>query len=387
VKAGASLRRYFDWAATALPGAPGETEAASPVPFGNPSSLHAEGRRARDSLEEARARCAAALGVKPETIYFSSGGTESNAIVILSFLLRRGAGACLYSATEHPSVRETCRILERLGKPVGVIPVEADGRVSEASLERALEKHRDPRFAAIMAVNNETGAVNDLEALGALLRRREGPPLHIHCDMVQAAGKLPLDISRWDLDSASLSAHKLGGPRGAGLLYLRKPLETLHQGGGQERGIRGGTENTAGALALAACLERYTRREPLETAYRAALDRLDTLMKALAATGRFFPIPSCRSRAEDRRFSPYILQAAFDGIPGEVMARALDQGGVAVSTGSACSSGKLERPVLGAMGVEPRRRLEGIRISQGWSTGAGDIEALIRAVGEALSCL
>jgi cysteine desulfurase len=306
-------------------------------------------------------------------------------MVILSFLLRRGGGTCLYSAAEHPSVRENCRTLERLGKPVGRIPVEADGRVSEAALGRALETHRDSRFAAIMAVNNETGAVNDMEALSRLIRGRGGPPVHIHCDLVQAVGKLRVDISRWDIDSASISAHKLGGPRGIGILYLRRPLQTLYQGGGQERGVRGGTEYTAGALALAACLER--RQGELDAAYRGAVERLDTLMKGLGAGGRCVPIPACRLQAEDRRFSPYILQAAFEGVPGEVMARALDQGGCAVSTGSACSAGKLERPVLEAMGVDPQRRLEGIRISQGWSTTGGDIDVLIRAIGEALSCL
>ncbi|MDR1444505.1 MAG: cysteine desulfurase [Treponema sp.] len=377
-------RRYFDWAATA----PGETDDAPDregFPFGNPSSLHAEGRAARDLMEQARSRCAAALGVSPETIYFSSGGTESNALVIHSFLLRRGTGGFLYSAVEHPSVRENCRVLERLGKTVGLIPVETDGRVSGAGLERSLEKYRESRFAAIMAVNNETGAINDMEALSALIRGREGPPLHIHCDMVQAAGKIPVDISRWDIDSASVSAHKLGGPRGIGLLYLRRPLETLYRGGGQERGIRAGTENIAGALALASCLER--RLEGLEASRRAATARLDRLMKALEAGGRYSPIPADRKDAADGRFSPYILQAAFDGVPGELMTRALDQAGFAVSTGSACSSARQERPVLEAMGLDPKRRLEGIRISQGWSTTGEDIELLIRAVGEVLNYL
>ncbi|MDR0731873.1 MAG: aminotransferase class V-fold PLP-dependent enzyme, partial [Treponema sp.] len=167
-------RRYFDWAATA-PGEAGITRYDAAVPFGNPSSPHAEGRAAREALEKARSRCAWALGLKPETIYFSSGGTESNAMAILSFLLRPGAGTCLYSAVEHPSVRENCRLLEKQGKTVGVIPVEEDGRVSVAGLGRSLEKYRESRFAAIMAVNNETGACNDLGALSRPLREKEGP--------------------------------------------------------------------------------------------------------------------------------------------------------------------------------------------------------------------
>jgi cysteine desulfurase len=304
-------------------------------------------------------------------------------MVVHSFLLRRGA--CLYSAVEHPSVRENCRVLERLGRTAGLIPVEAAGRVSGAGLKRSLEKYRESRFAAIMAVNNETGAINDMEALITQIRGREGPPLHVHCDMVQAVGKVPVDISRWGIDSASVSAHKLGGPRGIGLLYLRRPLETLYRGGGQEGGIRGGTENIAGAMALASCLER--RLETMEASRRAAAARLDRLMRALEAGGRYSPIPADRKDAEDSRFSPYILQAAFDGVPGELMVRALDQAGFAVSTGSACSSAKLERPVLEAMGLDPKRRLEGIRISQGWSTTDEDIELLIQAIREVLNYL
>jgi cysteine desulfurase len=263
--------------------------------------------------------------------------------------------------------------------------VEIDGRVSEAGLGRALEKRPGVRFAAIMAVNNETGAVNDMAALAARLRK-EGA-VHLHCDLVQALGKIPVDIAAWDLDSASLSAHKLGGPRGIGLLYLKKPMETLYQGGGQEGGIRPGTENTAGALALASCLEEYTQKEALERAWGEAAKRLDRLMRGLEGLGRYCPIPQDRRDAEDRRFSPYILQAAFDGVPGEVMVRALDQAGFAVSTGSACSSSKAGRPVLEAMGLGPKLRQEGIRISQGRSTGDSEIDLLVRAIAACLETL
>jgi cysteine desulfurase len=375
-------RRYFDWAATAPPSGESSSGWENPADgqrgiFGNPSSLHAEGRKARERLEEARSRCAAALGLRPETIYFSSGGTESNAIAVFSRLFRRGA--CLYSAVEHPSVRENCRVLEQLGRPVGVIPVDANGRVTEVGLREALEKRPETRFAAIMAVNNETGALNDMGGLTALLRKKEGPAIHIHSDLVQALGKVPVDIPSWDLDSASLSAHKLGGPRGIGLLYLKKPLETIYRGGGQEGGIRPGTENTAGALALADCLERYAQRDGLERAWQEAAERLGRLMRGLEGH-RYTPIPRDRRDPEDRRFSPYILQAAFDGVPGEVMARALDQAGFAVSTGSACSSSRAERPVLKAMGLDAKLRLEGIRISQGRTTSVEDTDLLVQAI-------
>jgi cysteine desulfurase len=377
-------RCYFDWAATAvphitLPGAEAEV-------FGNPSSPHFEGRLARENLENARARCAAVLGVDPKTIYFTSGGTESNAIVLYSRLAHKSGGRLLASAVEHASVRENISVLEGLGKEAAFIPVDALGRVSPALLAKTLEKHPGVRFAAIMAVNNETGAAMDMAALGKILRRREGPPVHIHCDIVQAAGKTPLDLRGWDLDSASLSAHKLGGPRGAGLLYLRRPLKALYAGGGQEGGVRPGTENTAGALALAACLEAHGSPEKLKAEYAAASRRWKKLIRALKSIERCSLIPRDRPE-EGEEFSPYILQAAFDGIPGEVMVRALDDLGFAVSTGSACSSFSPERPVLQAMGIDSKQSLEGIRISQGWSTGDEEISLLLEALNETLSFL
>jgi cysteine desulfurase len=176
-----------------------------------------------------------------------------------------------------------------------------------------------------------------------------------------------------------VSAHKLGGPRGIGLLYLRKPLETLYAGGGQEGGIRPCTENTAGALALASCLERRALPEIVGAEYREACRRWKGLINALKTLKRCSLIPEDREE-EDPRFSPWILQAAFEGIPGEVMVRALDDAGFAVSTGSACSSAKGNRPVLAAMGVDAQRSFEGIRISQGWSTTTEEIERLIEAI-------
>ncbi|MDR0760528.1 MAG: cysteine desulfurase [Treponema sp.] len=378
-------RYYFDWAAAAIP----DVFPSNVFPFGNPSSKHAEGREAKAALEDARRRCALALGAAPEEIFFTSGGTESNAIVLHSLLRRQnrpGAGGVLVSAVEHPSVRENAAALERLGKPFTLIEVEQDGRVSGKTLEAALNKAEDPRIAAIMAVNNETGAAMDMPGLAEVLRKAGGAPIHFHCDLVQAAGKMPVDLRSWDVDSASLSAHKLGGPRGIGLLYLRKPLETLCAGGGQEGRIRPGTENTAGALALAECLERRFPLEAAAAGYEQAAARWKVLIAALKSLPRCTLIPQDREE-EDRRFSPYILQASFRGIPGEVMARSLDDAGFAVSTGSACSSGEQIRPVLAAMGVDKTTAFEGIRISQGWGTVMEDIEALLEEIARILRTL
>jgi cysteine desulfurase len=372
-------RHYFDWAATARP-----LELPSAPPFGNPSSRHLEGRLARQALEDARERCAAVLGVRPRDLYFTSGGTESNALALQSLLLRKNAPA-LTSAVEHPSIRENALVLERLGVRLGHIGVESDGRVSEGTLEAALATMPGARFAAVMGVNNETGAVTDLGALTKVLRRKPGAPIHMHSDLAQALGKIPLDIARWDIDSASFSAHKIGGPRGVGLLWLRKPLGVLTVGGGQEGGIRPGTENTGGACALASCMERVAGRS-LADAHGEASARWRRLIQALRSMDRCALIPADRGD-EDPRFSPWILQAGFRNVPGEVMARALDDAGFAVSTGSACSSRKQDRPVLRAMGISAGRSLEGMRISQGWSTTMEEIEKLIAAIATILGTL
>jgi cysteine desulfurase len=277
--------------------------------------------------------------------------------------------------------------LEKMGKPTGTIAVDIDGRVSVKNLEKAFEKYGDIRFISVMAVNNETGSVTDIAILRDVIRKQKGN-VHFHCDLVQAIGKIPVDISNWDIDSASISAHKICGPRGIGLLYLRgNNPEVLYKGGGQENGIRGGTENIQGAVALAECLEKYANSQTVKENYALALSRWNKLVSSFLSTGRCTVIPQNRANLNKNDFSPYILQAAFKGIPGEVMARALDDLGFAVSTGSACSSTSPERPVLFAMGVEESLRIEGIRISQGYSTTDEEIDALVSAVSEVLKFL
>ena len=358
-------------------------------------------------MENARSRCASVLGVSPEKLYFTSGGTESNALVIHSLLRSRGAlsgywrnsdssgdtrklkSLLLYSGIEHPSIRENCLVLEKFGFPIGIIGVEKDGRVSEGTLFQTLEKYPEARFAAIMGVNNETGSLMDIKTLASLLRinqKKTKLPIHFHCDLVQALGKVPIDLKSWDPDSASFSAHKLGGPRGIGLLYLKKPISPLYSGGEQEGGVRPGTENTPGALALADLLEHRAKADTVKAEEEKARERFEYLIGKLKKIDRCSLIPKDREE-RDPRFSPWILQARFKGLPGAVMVRALDDEGVAVSTGSACSSSSPERPVLTAMGADESERLEGIRISQGWTTDFTDMDTFISAVEKVLSLL
>ncbi len=368
-------RRYFDWAATAPPDAAPTAE----VPFGNPASRHYEGRMAKTALETARTRCAAVLDVEPAHLCFTSGASETNTLVLQSLFLLPGTAGLAYSLVEHPSIRGNAEVLRRSGKTGIILKTEADGRIVEDTLAKAVSEGSGIRMAAVMAVNNETGAINDIPVLCAAVRRSAARPIHFHCDIVQAAGKIPLDLRRWDVDSAALSAHKLGGPRGIGLLYLRGPLVPLARGGDQERGLRPGTENVAGALALADCLERHARADTVAAGGPTASRRMDRLIAALLSLQGCTLIPADRSPG-DARFSPFILQAAFRGIPAEVLVRILDEQGIAISTGSACSSRRAQRPVLSAMGVDSRTAGEAVRFSFGWSTTDEDLEALIDAL-------
>jgi cysteine desulfurase len=279
--------------------------------------------------------------------------------------------------------------LEKMGKPTGRIAVDSQGRVTPDIFEKTLAKYGEVRFASCMAVNNETGTITDIASLTDIVRKKSGAPIHFHCDLVQTVGKIPIDIPGWQIDSASISAHKIGGPRGIGLLYLRRPdTEIFYTGGGQENGVRGGTENTQGAAALASCLEQYAAGRTVNAEHARAHARWKKLITSLAAMERCTLIPKQRAMTEAQDgFSPYILQAAFKDIPGEVMARALDDLGFAVSTGSACSSSSPERPVLLAMGVEEKLRIEGIRISQGYSTTDEEINSLLEAIAEVLKFL
>jgi cysteine desulfurase len=288
--------------------------------------------------------------------------------------------------------------------------VEPWGAVICRTLARALEKH-PARFAAVMGVNNETGAVTDIAALALHLRAREeagGRPVHLHCDLVQALGKMPLHLAAWGVDSAAFSAHKLGGPRGIGLLYLKKTVTPLCSGGGQERGIRPGTENTSGAVALADSMERRASPAVVQEEMQHAARRMDYLINRLKKIPRCTIIPEQRATAlhlcetqlhssetqlhsngteGNPAFSPWILQARFLGIPGEVMVRALDDLGIALSTGAACSSRSRERTVLGAMGLDETAQREGVRISQGWTTTHDDFDVLVEAIETTLKTL
>jgi cysteine desulfurase len=380
---------YFDWAATALPDRAIFTEAleSSLALYGNPSSVHAPGKAARVAIEAARDCAARSLCVKTESVFFTSGGTESNHLPMLSLLQRPVRGSIAISAIEHPSIVEQARMLELSGWKTLVIPVTKEGFISVDAVMNTIRD--DTAYVACMAVNNETGAIQDIrgiaESLLHLPAGRKKP--HFHVDAVQAAGKIPLELSIPGIDSASISAHKISGPRGIGCLYLPRKFEPFIRGGGQESGIRPGTENLAGIIAHSRALELHcvsdgtVSRPRGEDGVRKSMARI---IEDIRATGRITVIPPSRS-PDDSRFSPFVLQCTNARIPGEVLVRALSEREVYISTGSACSSKKKGRPVLQAMNLSPDAQQNAFRISIGCETTMEDIDELTGALSAVFS--
>jgi len=373
---------YLDWAASAVPYAD-EIEAAyreATAVFANPSAQHRFGQQARELLEDARSRCAAVLGVAAGTLYFTSGASESNSLVLLSLLTRPAAGSLVISAIEHPSVREQAAVLERCGWTVLTVPSDKNGHIGAETVIKTVRE--DTVLVAIMGVNNEIGSIQPIGEIAAALKSHcEGKrAIHFHVDMVQSIGKLPLtELFLKEVHSASMSAHKIGGPRGIGLLYLQQPFHSGIRGGSQEHNIRPGTENVAGACALARCLERTY------TDFQQKFERAGELSRFLIQTLQQFPecslIPALR---KDEGFSPWIIQVSFKNVPAEVMMRCLSERGIFVSAGSACSSKKKVRPILAALSIAPEVAQNALRISIGHATEKNDLELFIAAVKDIL---
>ncbi len=382
---------YLDWAATAPPDPETIEEYARVAAgtYGNPSSEHMAGRAARELLQSARARSARLLGARPEQVIFTSCGTESNNIVLLSLLLRKRTGSVIISGIEHPSVYEPARLLAEMGFTVRFVPAERNGIVSPERLIQAVDDAT--LLVALMYVNNETGAIQPVSEVAALLaetERRGGRPIHLHCDCVQALGKMPVDCGALGVDSASFSGHKLGAPRGCGLLYLKRPLAPLYRGGGQELDLRPGTENLPAICATALAIERHASLGAAGARARdsaAGLKRL--LIERIRSIEEHRFIPEEVESVPDR-YSPFILNVAFPPMPGEVLVRLLSDRGYAISTGSACSTRKQKHlRVLSAMGVDHDLAFSAIRISIGYTTSRADIEAFCAELARAVASL
>lgn len=381
-----NTEHYFDWAATSPSDQSILREALelSLKNWGNPSSTHQPGKEAKKILNQAREKAAEVLGVKAETIYFTSGGTESDHIPLLSVLNKPSKGRVLISSIEHPAVREEAKELQKCGWEVISIPADEKGIITAEAVEKLLTK--DTMLVCVMAVNNETGSIQPIYEIADIIKKYagEGRKPKFHVDCVQAAGKIPLNISYDGIDSAAFSAHKICGPRGIGILYSKEPIDSFLRGGGQENGIRSGTENLFGIIAFAKCLEKYFIRRENQAASQSFEEQkknTSDFIKELSEIKGCTIIPPARLQNQEL-FSPYVVQAAFNNIPGNVMLRALDAQGFYISTGSACSSKKQNRPILEAMHVSAQLRESSVRFSFGPLTTKKAMDELLQAVKE-----
>jgi len=338
---------------------------------GNPSSVHAEGRAARAAVEQARAKVAALVGGRPEDVIFTSGGTEANALA-LAAPASGDSWHCYLSAIEHPSVLAGGRFHP---ETTTLIPVSPDGVADLAVLAEKLEKHKPGGWrplVSLMAANNETGAIQPVADAAQIVHEAGGI---LHSDAVQSAGRMPLDIRALGADMVTLSAHKIGGPKGVGALVLAEGagVEPLIKGGGQERRRRAGTENVPGIVGFGVAAELAAAELSRMTEIAELRDSLEEGVRGLAADAVIFSDRVPRL--------PNTSAIALPGVKAETMVIGLDLAGVAVSAGSACSSGKVEAShVLAAMGVGPELAQAAIRISLGFGTGNTDIQYCLSAL-------
>lgn len=368
---------YFDHNAT-TPLDPRVLDAMLPWLHGgyaNAASLHRGGREARAAIDAAREQVAALAGAHPDQVVFTAGGTEADNLAVKGLAARR-PGRVLIGSMEHPAVLEAGEALAARGWRVDEIPAGADGRYDLTALREQLAAG-DVGVVAAMAANNETGAVQDIPAIAAAAR--EAGAL-VHCDAVQVAGKRVLRYPDLGAHTLALSSHKIYGPKGVGALILDKgvDIEPLLHGGGHERGLRAGTENTAGIVGFGAAAELAAAE--LEERYAHLLTLRDRLEAALSG------MPGVTVFAEHVRRLPNTVQFAVPGYDGEGLLMSLDRHGIAVSSGSACSSGRGEPShVLLAMGIDPAVAQGAVRVSLGRDNTEADVDTLVATLQELTS--
>ncbi len=347
--------------------------------FGNPSSHHTVGEAAADALDDARARVARVLGMRAGDIVFTSGGTEANNLAIKGIAIAaqmRGARHLITTPIEHESILESADYLARVhGFDITHIPVDAYGRIDPGEVASAVRE--DTALISFGYANNEVGTVQDAAAISAAVSARGGRRVPIHIDAVQAAGWLPLEAGELGVDAISLAGHKLGAPKGTGVLAIRGrvPLEPLLHGGGQERGRRSGTENVAGAVGFARALELAEAERPAASVVVSELrDRFTARVLA--------EVPQARLTGDPTHRLPGTASFTFAGTGGEAVLLELERRGVVSSSGSACAAGSDEPShVLTAMGVSAQVAHTAVRFTfpHAWQSGVDDIAAAVSA--------
>jgi cysteine desulfurase len=347
---------------------------------GNPSSLHALGAAAREAVEEARESVAQLIGAKAEEIVFTAGGTESDNLAVLGLTAADpGKKHVVVSAVEHPAVRGAAEHLETTGYEVTRIGVDAEGLVSPTRLKEALRP--DTALAAVMWANNEVGTVQPVEELVEVCREAGVP---FHADAVQTAGRMPIDVSRVPVSTLALSAHKLYGPQGVGALYVREGvrIEPVFFGGGQEKGLRSGTENVAGIVGFGAAARLASEETEERARHEEALR--EALISGLAN------IPGVRLNGHREKRLSNNVHLSVEGVEAEGLVLFLDALGYAVGSGSACSSstaGHKASPVLLAMGRKEKEAFSAVRVTVGKGNTVEEIEGFIEAFSTAITQL
>lgn len=343
--------------------------------FGNASSIHGFGQKARASIEEGRQQVAGLIGAEPKEVVFTAGGTESDntAVLGVSRSHRSRGDHVITTTVEHPAILRSCERLEMDGFRVTYVPVDRDGLVLMEQLREAVEDRTI--LISVMHANNEVGTIQPLEEIGALAREKG---IICHSDAVQSVGKIPLGVDRLGVDMLSLSGHKFHAPKGVGALYVRQgvEMEALLYGGSHERNRRAGTENVPGAVGLgSACA---LAREALEDFNSRVLELRDRLESGILET---VPDTVVNGALESRM--PHVSNISFQGVEGEALLISLDLQGIAVSTGAACASGSLEPShVLKAMNIGSNRVDSAIRFSLSRMTTVEDIDYVLKVVPE-----
>lgn len=371
---------YLDHAAT-TPLRPGVREAMEPFlgdTFGNPSGVHEVSRRAKNALEEARERVAGLIGARPMEIVFTSGGTEADNLAIKGPVLNSSSRTGVVTvATEHDAVLESAYSLSRRGTPVAIVGVDGDGQIDGDELLAAVTF--ETAVVSVMTANSESGVLSDIAGLASAVKETR-PAVVFHTDAIQAFNSEDLSVEA--VDMMSLAGHKLGGPKGIGLLYVRDgvALDPVLHGGGHELGRRSGTHNVAGAVGMAAAMELAVADR---TRFRTAIGGIrDDIEKRLLAG-----IEGSSINGAGAPRTPHHLNLRIPGVRNQTLLLRLDQAGVAASAGSACQSGAAKvSHVLESMGMTPETARECIRLSFGWDSTIDDaisaIDILIELVGE-----
>lgn len=335
--------------------------------YGNASSMHSLGVKAKRALEKARQQLALAIGAEPSEIVFTSGGSESNSWVLSSV----SNGHVITSSIEHHSTLEACHSLERKSIDVTYLPVDGKGRVSLDSIKEAIRS--DTKLVSIMLANNEIGTIQPIAEIGEYLQVRN---ILFHTDATQAVGHIPVNVKELGVDLLTASSHKFNGPKGTGIAYKRKgvSLPPLIFGGEQEHGSRAGTENVAGIVGAGYAIEKSVND------MTAMADKLSALVQA-TIHGIRAQVPGIIVNGDDNNRLPGIINIVFAGVTGESLMHLLDLKGICVSTSSACTSGK-DKPshVLMALGLTEQQAKSAIRISYGRYNNANEVESIVATI-------